>query len=167
VRGGESAQGVSQLEEILQVSAMDVDDGYVRKREAAHGMDRKTPFSGRKRHMSSPILPITDFTGRPTDIPQAPTGAEDIGAIVSALSAGEFPLTLIASRGGPPPELLEEIAAAGMIEERLRDGGHRLRFTSAVGGRPTTIELIDRDGNTMRSLSTAEALEVAAGKSLL
>jgi hypothetical protein len=158
---------MSQLEEILQVSAMDVDDGYVRKREAAHGMDRKTPFSGRKRHMSSPILPITDFTGRPTDIPQTPTSAEDIGAIVSVLSASEFPLALIASRGGPPAELLEEIAAAGMLEEQLRESGYRLRFTSAAGGRRTAIELIDRDGHTMRSLSTAEALEVAAGKSLL
>jgi hypothetical protein len=157
---------MSQLEEILQVSAKDVDDGNERKREAAHGMDRETPFSGRKRHMSSPILPITDLTGRPTDTPQAPTSAEDIGAIVSTLSADQFPLTLIASRGGPPPELLEQIAVAGAIEEQLRESGQQLRFCLLAGGERTRIELVDRDGNAMRSLSTAEALEVAAGKPL-
>jgi hypothetical protein len=154
------------LEEILQVSAKDVDDGSERKREAAHGMDRETPFSGRKRHMSSPILPITDLTGRPTDTPQASTSAEDIGVVVSALSVGEFPLTLIASRGGPPPELLEQIAVAGAIEEQLRESGQQLRFSLLAGGDRTRIELVDRDGNTVRSLSTAEALEVAAGKPL-
>jgi hypothetical protein len=157
---------MSQLEEILQVSAKDVDDGSERKREAAQGMDRKTPFSGRKRHMSSPILPTTDLTGSPTDTPQASTSAENIGAIVSALSVGEFPLTLIASRGGPPPELLEQIAVAGAIEEQLRESGRQLRFSLVAGGERTRIELVDRDGNAMRSLSTAEALEVAAGKPL-
>jgi len=117
--------------------------------------------------MSSPILPITDLTGRPTDIRQGPTSADDLGAIVAALSRGEFPLTLIASRGGPPPELLEQIAAAGRIEQQLREDGHQLRFSRAASGERTKIELVDRDGNAMRSLSTAEALELAAGKPLL
>jgi hypothetical protein len=158
---------MSQLEEILQVSAKDVDDGIERKREAAQGMDRETPFSGRKRHMSSPILPITDFSGCPTDTPNVPAAAEDIGVIVSALSADEYPLTLIASRGGPPPELLEQIAVAGAIEEQLRESGRRLRFSLHADGERTRIELVDCDGNAMRRLSTAEALEVAAGKPLL
>jgi hypothetical protein len=156
---------MSQLEEILQVSAKDVDDGNERKREAAHGMDRKTPFSGRKRHMSSPLLPITDVTGRPTDTPHAAAGAEDIGAIVSALSE-ELPLALIASRGGPPPELLEQIAVASTIEEQLRESGYQLRFSRVANGERTRIELVDRDGNAMRRLSTAEALDVAAGEPL-
>jgi hypothetical protein len=158
---------MSQLEEILQVSAKDVDDGIERKREAAQGMDRETPFSGRKRHMSSPILPITDISGCPTDTPQVPTVAEDIGVVVSTLSAREYPLTLIASRGGPPPELLEQIAVAGAIEEQLRESGRQLRFSLQVNGERTRIELVDCDGNVMRRLSTAEALEVAAGKPLL
>jgi hypothetical protein len=157
---------MSQLEEILQVSAKEVDDGNESKREAAHGMDRETPFSGRKRHMSSPILPITDLTGCRTDVPHVVTNAEDLGGIVSALSAGEFPPTLIASRGGPPPELLEQIAVAGAIEEQLRESGYQLRFSLAANGERTRIELVDRDGNAMRSLSTAEALEIAAGKPL-
>jgi hypothetical protein len=156
---------MSQLEEILQVSAKDVDDGNERKREAAHGLDRKTPFSGRKRHMSSPILPITDFPGRPTDTPSITNGAEDIGALVAALSAGEPSPRLVASRGGPPPELLEQIAAAGRIEEQLRENGHQLRFSVAAGQR-MKIELVDCDGNAMRSLSAAEALELAAGEPL-
>ncbi|HEY4809466.1 MAG TPA: hypothetical protein VIH71_00265 [Solirubrobacteraceae bacterium] len=117
--------------------------------------------------MSSPILPITDISGCPTDTPQVPTAAEDIGVVVSTLSAGEYPLTLIASRGGPPPELLEQIAVAGAIEEQLRESGRQLRFSLQANGERTRIELVDCDGNVMRRLSTAEALELAAGKPLL
>ena len=59
-------QSMSQLQEILQVSAEAVDDHGEHKREAAHGLDRVTTFSGRKRHMSSPILPIEGPSGPST-----------------------------------------------------------------------------------------------------
>ena len=40
------AQGMSQLQEILKVSAKGVDDHSERKREAAHGLGRATRFQG-------------------------------------------------------------------------------------------------------------------------
>jgi hypothetical protein len=113
--------------------------------------------------MSSPILPIESPLGPPR-VTSPAAGAEDIGAFVSELTASETTLALAASRGGPPPEVLDQIAAAGRVDERLREGGHRLRFTPAQPGERTRIELCDREGNAVRTLSTAEALEMAAGK---
>jgi hypothetical protein len=158
-------QGMSQLEEILQVSANDVDEHGERKREAAHGLDRVTTFSGRKRHMSSPILPIEGNLSPSITQTPADTSAEHIGAFASGLAAGSAPLDVVASRGGPPPYVLEQIAAAAGIDEDLRDRGHQVRFSTAEDG-STSIELQDRDGNPVRALSIAEALEIAAGKPL-
>jgi hypothetical protein len=93
------------------------------------------------------------------------TGSQRIGAFASELAAGETTLALTASRGGPPPEVRHEIANAARIEEQLRDSGRQLRFEPAADGR-TLIEVRDLDGNTVRTLSTAEALEIAAGKPL-
>lgn len=116
--------------------------------------------------MSSPILPIKGLSGPSTDMPSAAASAEEIGALVSEITASERPRAFVASRGGPPLELLDEVAAAGHIEEQLRERGYRLRFFTQPRGQRTRIELCDRHGNTVRTLSTAEALEIAAGKPL-
>jgi hypothetical protein len=162
---------MSQLKEILQVSANVVDEHGERKREAAHGLDRVTTFSGRKRHMSSPILPIegnlslsSTLSPSSTQTP-ADTSTEQIGAFVAGLAAGESPLDVVASRGGPPPYVLEQVATAGAIHEELREGGQCVRFLTAGDGR-TSIELHDRDGNVLRGLSIGEVFDVAAGKPL-
>jgi hypothetical protein len=116
--------------------------------------------------MSSPILPIKGLSGPPTDMPSVADSAEEIGALVSEIAASERPRALIASRGGPPAELLDQIAAAGQVEELLRESGYRLRFLTQPQGQRTQIELCDRHGNSVRVLSTAEAFELAAGKPL-
>jgi hypothetical protein len=116
--------------------------------------------------MSSPILPIRGLSGLPTDMPSVATSTEDIDALVSEMTASGPSRGVIASRGGPPPDLLEQIAAAGEIEEQLRSGGHRLRFSSMPSGQRTLIEVCDCDGNAVRTVSAAEALDIAAGKPL-
>jgi hypothetical protein len=158
-------QTMSQLQEILQVSADAVDEHGERKREAAHGLDRVTTFSGRKRHMSSPLLPIEGHLSPSTTDTQAVTSSEDTGSFPAGATPLDTPLDVVASRGGPPPYVLEQIAAAGRIDEALRDGGEHVRFLTADDGR-TSIELQDRDGNAHRTLSVAEALELAAGRPL-
>ncbi len=115
--------------------------------------------------MSSPILPLKGLSGPFIDMPSVATSTEDIDALVSEMTESDARRPVIASRGGPPPELLEQIAAAGLIEEQLRNSGQRLRFSSLPGGR-TKIELCDRDGSSLRTLTAAEALDIVAGKSL-
>jgi hypothetical protein len=125
-------------------------------------------FSGRKRNMSSPIIPIEGPLGPHTATTTTAVAADAavcVGTLASELAAGETQLAIIASRGGPPPEVLDQIATAATIEEQLRETGQQLRFGATDAGR-TRIELQDRDGNTLRSVSTAEAFELAAGKPL-
>jgi hypothetical protein len=116
--------------------------------------------------MSSPILPINGPSEVSTAAPSSNAGTVDISAFVSELARNDTTLGLVASRGAPPPELLEQIAAAGAIDERLRAGGQQLRFSRATPGERTRVEIRDRDGNAVRTLSIAEAVEIAAGRPL-
>jgi hypothetical protein len=115
--------------------------------------------------MSSPIIPIEGPLGLPTVTPPADGSAEYVGMFAAKLAEGETTFALLASRGGPPPEVLEQIAAAGSIEVQLRESGRQLRFTRAEDGR-TRVEIHDHKGNSLRTLPTAEAFEVAVGKPL-
>jgi hypothetical protein len=71
----------------------------------------------------------------------------------------------LADGGVPPTEVLDQIAAAGRISRQLGESGHELRFSEGEGGR-VKVELADSEGNTVKSMSVSEALEIAAGKPL-
>lgn len=85
---------------------------------------------------------------------------------IADLDTPEHTLDIDASRGGPPPELLAQMAAAGRTESRLRARGRHLRFVGDGLGARTTIELHDLDAGTVRVITTAEAFELAAGRQL-
>jgi hypothetical protein len=95
----------------------------------------------------------------------ATDGVADINAFVAGLAVGESAFAPILSRGTPPLELLEEIYAAGVIHEQLRDSGRHLRFATVPGER-TKIELHDEEDASVRTLSTTQALELAGGRPL-
>jgi hypothetical protein len=159
-------QSVSQLEEILQVSSNGVDDEGAHKERGGPWNGPRHMFSGRKRNMNSPILPTTgppDLSGS-TSI--AATDAADVSELASELAASEATLAPVARRGAPPQQVLDQIAAAGRIHERLRDSGQHLRFFAAAAGERARIELHDVHGGLVRILSAAEAIELAAGRRL-
>jgi len=133
--------------------------------------------------MSSPIVPAPGPLGPPPstqDRPAGPgvaasTGIGDVGSFIAELAAGVSALSIAAGRNpdrvvdavaGPPPEVLDQIAAAGRIGEQLRDAGHELRFFTPSDGGRVTIEVHDRDGNSVGRISPAAALELAAGSPL-
>ncbi len=139
--------------------------------------------------MSSPILPVQGLSSpviaNPTEAdPGTPgsdsvavgtstamgahagTGIGDAGAFKAQLTAGVSALSIEAGRGGPPPEVLEQIAVAGRIGEQLREAGHELRFFAPSDGGRVRIEIHDRDGNALGTLSPAAALALAAGSPL-
>jgi hypothetical protein len=89
--------------------------------------------------------------------------AEDPAAFQSDLSASDRLLANQHGGGMPPPEVLDQVAAAGRISREMRESGHELRFSESQGGR-VTVELSDRKGKTVKSMSISEALEIAAGK---
>jgi hypothetical protein len=71
--------------------------------------------------------------------------------------------TIEAHRGGPPPEVLEQMTAALQIYEQLCRDGHELRFHAPQPGARVGIELCDTEGATSRTVSVREAFDLAAG----
>jgi hypothetical protein len=112
--------------------------------------------------MNSPILPVDGPSDLSSRITSAVPTDDDIGAFIAELAVGENALSIAAQRGGPPHEVLDQIAAAGRIEETMRADGQRLRFDTAPG-QPTRIKLDERE--TVRTLSVGEAFDIATGAS--
>lgn len=63
----------------------------------------------------------------------------------------------------PPAEVLDQVEHAARAHERLRESGRTVRFESSPVGGPPKIELCDAEGCPCRSLSPAEAIDLAAG----
>jgi hypothetical protein len=63
----------------------------------------------------------------------------------------------------PPPEVSAEVRDAARAAARLHELGRELRFDHGEDGR-LKVELRDTDGNTLRSVPTAEIFDFAEGK---
>jgi hypothetical protein len=114
--------------------------------------------------MSSPIMPIRGPLGPSSPTPPATAGGGDFAVLMSKLYGSDQGPGIEAARGGPPPELLDQMAAADEINQRLHESGRELRFSIAESGTDVKVELQDLDGSVLRTVSVAEALEIAAGK---
>jgi flagellar protein FlaG len=95
--------------------------------------------------------PITPRTAAPKQ-----TGAEF--RLPGAASVKTIPAT-------PPPDLLEQVTTAARVAEELRAMGRELHFEppTAPGGR-VGVQVRDLEGNVIRTVTPAEALEIATGK---
>ncbi len=113
--------------------------------------------------MSSPITP-----------PQGPTAAQPAPPIEAARSsaapqsagasfASELAVSLDTVPASPPQEVLDQMASAAQRHEALSAQGRELRFSRDEQSGRTRIEVRDRGGNVLKTLSPAQALEVAAG----
>ena len=95
--------------------------------------------------MSSPSAPPTDQTS-----PERLSGQR----------ADPIDLT----SGGPPPELIEQMARADEVNTRLRESGREICFALSADGRTLEIELRDtHNGGLLRTISLSEAIELAEG----
>jgi hypothetical protein len=115
--------------------------------------------------MTSPILPFSgpsSFAGSSHPM-SFMRDAGETAAFQSELSASDRLLASQDGSGTPPPEVLDQVAAAGRISREMRESGHELRFSEGQEGR-ISVELSDRKGKTVKSMSISEALEIAAGK---
>ena len=115
--------------------------------------------------MSAPIPPLQATDGVTNTSRVRPTGAGGLAcAPASPPTAAEPPVRLDTLPGSPPPEVLDEIAAAAKAYETLRAQGHEVRFSSDEQSGAAKVELRDSSGKTVRTLSAAEAIELAAGR---
>ena len=65
----------------------------------------------------------------------------------------------------PPPHVLEEMYTASKVADTLHDQARELHFETAGSGR-VVVTVKDLDGNVIRTIPPAKALEVAAGAPL-
>ncbi len=110
--------------------------------------------------MSSPTPPYTD-PARPAP-PPAGSAIDDLAAELSRSEGRRIDIT----RSSPPEEVLEQMAHADAINERLRDQGFQISFALSPDATCLQIELRDAAGAFLRMLSAEEAVELAAGRPL-
>ncbi|MGH2854403.1 MAG: hypothetical protein ACRDLF_09475 [Solirubrobacteraceae bacterium] len=110
--------------------------------------------------MSSPITPPQSVlrTGWPTPL-AASSGTAGPAAVAPTVSLDTLP-------SSPPREVLDQMASAAQTHAALSAQGRELRFSRDTQSGRTRIEVRDRAGNVLRTLSPAQALEVAAGAPL-
>jgi methanogenic corrinoid protein MtbC1 len=110
--------------------------------------------------VSSPTPPFT-----PAPSAARPSGPAK-GAIAEELARSEGSRTVGLIRSSPPEEVLEQMARADAIHEALRERGYRVGFALSADGASLRIELRDRSGELLQTLSADEAVELAAGRPL-
>jgi hypothetical protein len=113
--------------------------------------------------MSSPIMPIGSRADLPSSTAPAIRQDGDAAAFISELAAEAHPLGIQAARMAPPREVLEQVAQAGAVHERMRGEGLELRFTGAEQNGPPRVAMIDAGVAAPRELSLTEAFAIAAG----
>lgn len=116
--------------------------------------------------MSSPILPVQGPLGYKNPMSPSHLGSAEGVAFRSELAASAHAYATEPLPDTPPSEVLEEIRAARRTNEELCARGRRVRFTQDEQSGCPKVELLDEQGNMLRKLSIAEALDMAAGKPL-
>ncbi len=113
--------------------------------------------------MSSPILPISGPLDPAHPSVPGSSGDDDLAIFLSELGASDGSFDIDAARGGPPPEVLEQMIEAHVVGQRLRERGIQLRFSTTEDGAAPTVELYDSERLTVRRLTVAEAMEIVRG----
>ena|SRR5437764_11236765 len=111
--------------------------------------------------MSFEVPPVSSSTSVPataaverTDKPQAANG-KDVDAVQ---------LDMIPS--SPPPELHDQIDAAGQRVDELKAEGRELHFSFNEHSKRVEIQVRDLKGNVLRTIPPSKALSVASGEKL-
>jgi hypothetical protein len=132
------------------------------KSKAAQGRDREECFQ-EETSMSSPITPPQGPAATRAATPTLPSAAS-IAAAEPASAAPAVALDTLPT--SPPREVLDQMESAAQIHDQLSAQGRELRFARDAQSGRTRIEVRDRGGNVLRTISPAQALEVAAGAPL-
>jgi hypothetical protein len=106
------------------------------------------------------IPPIAGGVERPAPAPRSEP-AQDAG-FSAQLDAAVNVSTLPAS---PPPSAVADMQKAAQVWEELRAQKRELHFETTPNGR-VIVQVRDLDGNVIRTIPPAHALDVAAGAPL-
>ncbi len=106
------------------------------------------------------IPPISGGVERTAPAPRSEPAQE--AGFSAQLDAAVNVSTLPAS---PPPAVLEDMHAAARVAEELRAQKRELHFETTENGR-VIVQVRDLDGNVIRTIPPARALEIASGSPL-
>ena len=87
------------------------------------------------------------------------------GAKAAAPAQPVAAVTVNTLPASPPAQVLEEMHAAAEAADRLRSQERELHFEPLSGGR-VVVQVRDLDGNVIRTIPPAKALDVAGGAPL-
>ena len=118
--------------------------------------------------MSSPIPPTQgSITTRSAQGAGAASGAaRRENATPSPPSPVQPPVSLQTFPSSPPQEVLDDMTSAARVHDALRAQGRELHFAHDSQSGRMMVQVRDRGGHVLRTISPSEALEVAAGKPL-
>jgi hypothetical protein len=115
--------------------------------------------------MSSLIQPSQALPTTPRATSLAPSGT--VRAVLapqtSRPSESEAPVSLDTLPSTPPPDVLAQIQTAGANYESLRAQGYEVQYSYDAQARKSTVQLLDSSGTVVKTLSPAEAVELAMG----
>ena len=86
------------------------------------------------------------------------------GAKAAAPAQAVAAVTVDTLPASPPPHILEEMYEASKVADTLREQARELHFETS--GNRVVVTVRDLDGNVIRTIPPAEALEVAGGAPL-
>lgn len=115
--------------------------------------------------MSSLIQPSQALasTQRTTSVSASGAVRGVLAAQTSPPSESEAPVSLDALPSAPPPDVVAQIQTAGANYENLRARGYEVHYSYDAQARKTTVQLLDASGTVVKTLSPAEAVELAMG----
>ncbi|HEV7941314.1 MAG TPA: hypothetical protein VGP17_00785 [Solirubrobacteraceae bacterium] len=115
--------------------------------------------------MSSLIQPSQALPSTPRATSLAPSGAMRalLAPQTSPLSESEAPVSLDTLPSTPPPDVVAQIQTAGANYEGLRAQGYEVHYSYDEQARKTIVQLLDSSGTVVKTLSPAEAVELAMG----
>ncbi len=113
--------------------------------------------------MSSPITPPQGPAAARPVLPTEAAGPSAAPQGAGAPSALEPAVSLDTLPSSPPQEVLDQMASAAQTHEALSAQGRELRFSRDERSGRAKIEVRDHSGNVLKTISPAQALEVAAG----
>jgi FlaG protein len=96
----------------------------------------------------------------------APAPASDFSAHLASASAPKAPagdIAVISLPPSPPPEVLDEVAAARDRAAELAASNRELHFSVDEESKRVVVQVRDLAGNLIRTIPPSEALAVMAG----
>jgi hypothetical protein len=107
-----------------------------------------------------PLLPVTP--GVPARRP-APAASADFAVTLARASEPKGDVAVISLPPSPPPEVLDEVAAARDRAAELAADNRELHFSTDQETGRVIVQVRDLEGNVIRTIPPSEALTVMAG----